>query len=179
MIRLAVLLGLCVADPSLACEPPLNKADAIDNRIRVGPQCEYDNAAPDDNYLQVNGKPVVDIGGGKIGQRQSSSDSCFFAQQMMFVDCSTAELIVIDGINEDSGIAGMGAQSVTKLQRAGGGPIALGPKTTVAELARISDRHSFDYKLGADIYRRVEARNRVDPYCGCKLYYPGSAGAGR
>lgn len=177
MIRVSALLFLTASAPAFACEPAVGEGPDIDRKVRVGAQCEYSMATQYDRDMYATGRPVVDIGGGKIGQRHEEGHACSAGEALMFVDCTSAEVITIRGRYLVNNGAAPTVQSVTALQKAGGGPIALGPQTTVAELARISDKHQFEYTLGADTYASVEIRNRIDPYCGCKLYYPGSAGA--
>ncbi len=176
MIRAAALFAVMAA-PALACEPAGGDGPDVDHPIRVGAQCDYSMAAQRDRYIYATGRPVVNIGGGKIGQRHEAGHGCSAGERLMVVDCTTAEVITIEGIYVLNDGASPSVQSVSALQRAGGGPIGLGPKTTVAELVRIAKAHGFDFSLGSDTYSSVEPRNRVDPYCGCKLYYPGSVGA--
>lgn len=176
MIRAALILSF-VAAPAFACDPAVGEGPQVDHPIRVGAQCDYSMAVQHDRDMYGTGKPVVNIGGGRIGQRHEEGHGCFAGEKLMVVDCNSAELITIEGIYLVNNGAMPTVQSVTALQKGGGGPIGLGPATTIAELARISDRHGFGYTLGPDSYARIEPRNRVDPYCGCKLYYPGSLGA--
>lgn len=178
MIRVALILSV-IAAPALACEPAVGEGPQVDHPIRVGAQCEYDMAASEDRDMYATGRPVVNIGGGRIGQRHEDGHGCSAGEKLMVVDCTSAEVITIEGTYLVNNGASPTVQSVTALQKGGGGPIGLGPKTTIDELARISDQHDFDYTLGSETYLSVEKRNRVDPYCGCKLYYPGSAGAKR
>ena len=178
MIRAALILT-AIAAPAWACEPAVGEGPEVDHPIRVGAQCDYSMASRYDRDMYATGRPVVNIGAGRIGQRHEEGHGCSTGETLMVVDCNSAEVITIDGIYLRNDGASPTVQSVTALQKGAGGPIGLGPKTTIGELARISDRHGFGYTLGPETYSSVEPRNRVDPYCGCKLYYPGSAGAQR
>jgi hypothetical protein len=59
------------------------------------------------------------------------------------------------------------------------GPINVGPESTVESLAATAKKHGIETNrdvsgfLGA-----AKKRDRYDYACGCKLFYPGSAGAG-
>lgn len=164
---------------AFACEPAVGPGPEVDHPIKVGDQCEYSLASEYDRDMYATGQPVVDIGSGKIGQRHEAGHACSAGESLMFVDCNTAEMITIGGIYLVNDGAAPTVQSVTALQTAGGGPIALRPETTVAELVKIADNNGFEYRTDAEMYSNVEKRNRVDPFCGCKLYYPSSLGAGR
>lgn len=177
MIRASLLLAALCATPAVACEPALGEGPDVDHKIRVGAQCDYSMATQYDRDMYATGRAVVDLGGGKIGQRHEHGHACSAGETLMVVDCTTAEVITIEGVYIVNNGAMPTVQSVTALQKAGGGSISLGPKVTVDGLAKISDAQGYDYVRGSALYDQVEARNRVDPYCGCKLHYPDSAGA--
>jgi hypothetical protein len=124
----------------------------------------------------LSGAAVIDIGGGKTGQKLSTNLYCGTAENLMFVDCERAEVIVLEGAYTDSS-GGVSNTSIAPIQQPQG-PIGLRASTTVADLAAVAAGADIGYTLNifAELARE-KPRNRFDPFCGCKLFYPDSAGA--
>jgi hypothetical protein len=173
MGRIALSLALCGwAGMSLACEPAVDPFPR-DLRVEALPDCSFQNARETDD---LSGNPVVDIGGGRVGQKLVENRICGTGEQLMFVDCARAEVIVLDGAYTDS-TGGVSNSSIAPIQQPLG-PIGLRPSTTVADLAAVAAAEDIGYTLNifAELDRE-KPRNRFDPFCGCKLFYPDSAGA--
>ena len=171
-VLVAIGAWFAFAGVSLACDPVIDP-NARDAKLTTLPDCGFSDGGADDTS---SGAPVVDIGGGRIGQKLSTDLYCGMTERLMFVDCERAEVIVLEGgyIDHSGGVPN---SSIALIQRPQG-PIRLRSSTTVAELAVVADGADIAYTLNifAEL-NRERPRNRFDPFCGCKLFYPDSAGA--
>lgn len=161
----------------LACTPK-DPARIVDLPLQLGAQCEYSNAGRDDYYDGYAGRPVIDLGGGKIAQVRSFNGSCTAHEELIVADCNAAQVITIAGVAPPDRRENLSESTFVKhLQRYGGGPIALSAATTVPELAAMSRRAGFTLTLDPMGLSDQGPGNRVNPFCGCKRYYPDSPGA--
>jgi hypothetical protein len=159
---------------SLACDPIIDP-NAPDLAVTTGPDCRFSNGGIDDT---VSGAAVVDIGGGKIGQKLEINLYCGTAEELMFVDCTRGEVVTLAG--GYSGSEGGVSNSSIALIQAPQGPISLRPSTTVAGLAALAESNGIAYSLStlANLAAQKQT-NQFDPFCGCKIFYPDSAGANK
>jgi hypothetical protein len=71
------------------------------------------------------------------------------------------------------------ALSTHDLQRPHG-PLALTPSTTVAEVLSLAQAEGWTVRTDVPVWAQERGtQNAVDPFMGCKMFYPGSVGAGR
>ena len=176
---LGAILLTVQAGPTLACTPK-DPALIVDLPLQIGAQCDYINAGRDDYYDAYTGRPVIDLGRGKIAQVRGFNQSCTTQEELIVADCNTAEVITIAGVPPPERREYVGESTFVKhLQRYGDGPIALSARSTVAELAAISRREGFEHTLDPLGLSDQGPRNRVSPFCGCKLIYPATLGATR
>lgn len=174
---LALMVGLAVPTIGSACSvlsPPLFK---IDKAISVAADGSFENAGEVDNYGAYYGKPIVDVGNGRVGQRIIQAWGCSSGQTLLFVDCTTKEMIQVSGTHTDDMVpAGHIASSITEIQYPKG-PIRL-TKMSVSEVAAVAKKH--DYTFSVDVMGelgKMRKKNRYDPFMGCKIFYPESIGA--
>ncbi len=183
---LLTLVACLTGNAALACSPaPANEGWKFKS---VYPDSSFDKAGRG-KWNSFRGQPVVDLGNGRIGQRLSSGDACRSQQNLFFMDCSSAEGIVIGGqlVGSETIVGADGKkvvslpigvhESIELIQRPLG-PIDLSEQTTVPELQSIVKNHRYRSTTSLDtFFGRTVDQKKVDYTCGCKLYYPDSPGA--
>jgi hypothetical protein len=146
-----------------------------DPPISVAPDCSFTEAGQG-YYDAYSGAAAKDNGNGLVYQTFSRAGGCpGTTETLVVVDCNSREMIEIRG-KEYPAADGFG-YSVGDIL-APKGAIRLNARTTIAKLEATSKRRGYDY--GLDLLQRLgelRKRNRPDPYCGCRLFYPDSAGA--
>jgi hypothetical protein len=153
-----------------------------DRPLVVHPDGSFQNASRDDGATLLEGRPVRDIGGGRVGQVIESEGLCTRDQDLLFVDCTAGSAIIIHGLLEDyrepdEEWLHPPSRSTRALQPPHG-PLALTASTTVEEVAGIAA--SQGWSVEADVASLAAERgpqNRFDPFLGCQIFYPGSTGA--
>jgi hypothetical protein len=191
MIRPVALVILALIAPAgaQACEPiPVPELrNGPDSPAVLYSDGSFQQAGADDWWEFLEGRPARDIGGGRVGQViVAGLGSCFFYESLLFVDCTTAESILVDGIpppaeSDTPGAPGPMSPSLEGSARAlqpPYGPLALTSATTVAEIAAIAAREGWTVRtdLAAFAVERG-AQNAFDPFIGCRIFYqnlPGS-----
>jgi hypothetical protein len=173
-IILALTLGLA---PSLAaaCVIDETPSDWRDPPISVLPDCAFSEGGQ--AYMAFfDGSAAKDMGNGLIYQTYSQASQCpGTSETLVVVDCNTREMVEILG-EEYPAADGFG-HSVKGIL-APNGAIRLNRRTTIAKLMATAERKGYEH--WQDVLGRrdwLKARNRPDPYCGCRLFYPDSAGA--
>ena len=127
------------------------------------------------------GRPVVDIGNEKIGQRLIAYVGCGEFQRLLVADCAKGDLVVIKGLpvpeiplNDSGG----GPIYTIDLLYPPAGKIRLSKSVTVAGLVSVAKRAGYEYEIdAAKAFAKMKKKNRYNPYSGCKLFYPESLGA--
>ncbi|MGL4236976.1 hypothetical protein [Tabrizicola sp.] len=170
---IGMLAGTWLPTLGFACEPA-PPVETRDDRLVTGPDCSFRNGGTDD---KASAAGAIDIGGSIVGQKYSYLDACSQREELLVVDCTRVEAILINGLEVEPAVPSGYASSIAPLQKPKG-PIGLTPKTTIAELARVSEANDFTYTLNVlGLAQKESRRNRYDPFCGCKLFYPDGAGA--
>lgn len=165
------------ASPALSCLTLENSGLIFDRRTTVDEQCEYANADKDDRNVNSTGRPVVDVGAGKVAQSRTKSAGCSIENTLLVVDCTRPQAIAIQGtVSEEETGNGLFVESIRGIQISGGGPIALRATTTIDELLAISEKHQLIYVTGPELVKSDQEVG-LDTFCGCKLYYPDTPGA--
>lgn len=198
---LAVMTALCVASllasspasASVACEVEGADypSDFVTEHFAHNPDGSFHIFAYDirkDNGRRIkseNGKywvlsyvghAVMDIGGGRVAQVVSGlPDSyCPNNERLLFIDCTTSEAILLQGRSKGEGLL-----TVRQIQPPYG-PIGLTKDITVGEVAAIATKHEISFTRDLEVMNaNVIKRMRVNPYQGCKIFYPDSPGAKR
>ncbi len=177
-LKQALLFALLAIAPvgAFACEGAMQP---YDKQISKNDDCSFANAG-EGRFGHGSGAAVVDLGASKVGQKLSfGRDGCNIDEVLLFADCSSGEMIQIGGIRLDTDVDVAGAYytHIRNIQQPIG-PIGLTEQTTVGQLIAISEKHDFRYTTDIDaVVNSLKRRNRYDPSCGCKLYYPDSPGA--
>ena len=162
-----------------ACSFDVDAQVGPDKRILVKVDGSFENAAVDDNNYVFLGKPIVDLGNDRVGQRIVEGGGCAARETLLVVNCKTLEMIKVFGIYDKSQtveIAGFSDLPIDPILYPQG-PIRLS-KMDVPEIASVAQRSGFEFTLDvAGDIQKMKKRNRYNPLFGCKLFYPDSAGA--
>jgi hypothetical protein len=166
-----------LASAALACEPPIKPPK--DPRIKTQADCSF-TEGQGGYFWPMTAGPAVKIGAGKFAQKLTSvydGGLCGIElERLLVVDCDAVEDVLFDGrhINEhvESGT------EIASIQPPKG-PLALTASATLASLKTKATRAGIEFEANSIAARAAETkrRNRFNPYCGCKLHYPDSAGA--
>ena len=162
-----------------ACQPSEKPTGWFDKRISVSKDGSFENA--EDNFYQtITGAAVLDIGGGKIGQRIRLDHFCGYGEKLLVVDCTAAKLIVIQGrVNPDQldDFGGGPSYSVTMLYPPQG-KVRLSPKTTIDILVNLSKSEGYEFETDPEVaFGGGKKKNRYNAFGGCQLFYPDSLAA--
>jgi hypothetical protein len=177
-IALACLVSIWGTN-AYACLPPERPASWFDQAIKIAKDGSF-TKAEDNFYSSYQGMAVLDLGSGKFGQRLRHGDFCSYFERLLVVDCEATQLIVIDGrVNpKKPDDFGGGPSSVVKMLYPPNGKVRLNEKTTIAGLVALSKAEGYDYQTDVQAaFGGGKKKNRYNPFNGCKLFYPDSAGA--
>jgi hypothetical protein len=176
-----VLISLASAWASTvsACLPPERPTSWFDKRIAIATDGSFTNG--EDNYYSSSiGLAVVDVGDGKIGQRLRVNHFCGYLESLLVVDCNTEDLIVISGrVDPDNpNDFGGGPSTTVDMLYPPDGKVALTRSTTIDDLVQISNAEGYGFETDPEVaFGGGKKRNRYNPFSGCGLFYPDSAGA--
>ncbi|WP_420584434.1 hypothetical protein [Ruegeria sp.] len=160
------------------CEPT-QPIIHFDKPAKVKKDCSFTDAG-DGWSSDFYGGSAANIGGGRVGQRLVLDAACVRSESVMVVDCNTKEFIQIRGVctppdPETAGFLGLYSADLLYPPR---GQLKLNSNTRVEDLANLSKRAGYDHwDSSEDFMSRAKRKNRINPFCGCKLYYPDSPGA--
>ena len=171
-------LGL-LGGAAFACEPPVYDAAAFakaDKPLRLLTDGSFENASAD---LVVLGYPVRDRGNSRIAQKLEYRGWCGPSEQLLVVDCSTADLVVLLGKpGPNSFNLGLGLSTTIDQIQKPIGPIEITSESTIPNLIKIAQQNDIEYYTDYVARQKQDKRkNRHDAYYGCRLFYPDSAGA--
>jgi hypothetical protein len=178
-LSLTVIAVLLFSAPGMACEVteggPYYLIKKLTRKpLTTGEHCSFENAGSVTD--PISGGPVIEIGGGKIGQAISINTACHgYLEELLFVDCAEAVAVVLAPMSNP--YAANAYRTISEMQFPTG-PIHLTKSMTVAKL--IKTAMAYDIGVEDDLsgwLSRVNPQRRFDYLCGCKLYYPDSAGA--
>ena len=180
--------GSFIGTASVACSLQLAPRDWVDPPLAYYPADGRFEDASGTYHAQFFGDAVRDLGDGIVAQKMHRSSGCATHTEMLTVDCSTTvALTVTDRLAShprlDRGDLGFSLHfSVTHglltshYERLANFP-EVGPASMAAILGEARQKNllaTFDVE---EQLARMEPRNRFDPFIGCKIYYPDSAGA--
>ena len=159
-------------------EAPANWRDAP---VKVGADCSFAQAG-ETHYGYLSGNAPLDVGNGRIGQRWLHDNGpCASGESLVVADCNTMEIVRISGqLDPKNPIVMSGGGEMTSVDHLYPpmGKIRLTTSTTVGDLIVTAEREDYDYVTNVMGYlAKLKPRNRFDPFCGCKLFYPDSVGA--
>jgi hypothetical protein len=160
-----------------ACTPP--PPGTPDLPVTLYSDGSFTHAETPEDFSSFSGRPVRDIGGGRVGQVLQYS-ACDTAQWLLFVDCTTGSAIMVAGIYDEEEAARGIPMSTTALQATQGGPLGLTAATTVADIQALALRERLTVETDVLGYAAERGpQNAFNPFYGCRIFYPGSVGAGR
>jgi hypothetical protein len=167
MKRLALILALTPA-AGQACEIGVPE---VNQRMTLRSDCSFENAGPLDAW---DGDMAQDVGGGVVVQEQDNH-ACGTFESLLVTDCATGEAMVIRGLPDSNGFT----SSLDALFRPTG-PVAIRQGMTLRELVSAAERHGAGVSGWQESIRAVETipGDLPDAQCGCRVFYPGSTGAG-
>jgi hypothetical protein len=176
MIRPALLLLALLAPGAARACAPADPATAQDRPITVWSDGSFTDAAENDDGGTFSGRPVVDIGGGRVGQRLVAT-GCLTHEILLFVDCTAGEAIAVHG-RPDLRAEPSGLLESTRMLQQPLGPLALRPTTTVGALRALGQEQGWSLieDVGGFAANRGR-RNAFDPFMGCRILYPDQPGA--
>jgi hypothetical protein len=125
--------------------------------------------------VSITGGPVVNIGGGRIGQRIEFQGPCDGQETLVFIDCNSLAAIWIGGqpYEGDALTGGTDADALYPPE----GALQLSAETTIEALAAVATREGYSWGNLADLLPSYARDEVPTPYSLCRLAYPGSAGA--
>jgi hypothetical protein len=173
---LLTVVALLVPAWAAACPPP-DPARVRDDALVAYSDGSFENASADDRWSTLRGRPVRDIGGGRVGQI-IEYEQCGTAQYLLFVDCTTGSAISVGGLW--TGEPGEAVSTSTSLLQPPHGPLALTGSTTVAEVDALAVQQAWHVERDVLAWAAARGpRNMFNPFLGCRIFYPGSVGAMR
>lgn len=165
-----------VALPGAAAACDVDPLAGTDRPIQIGGDCSFQFAADPDGSQIFEGRPAVNLGGGRVAQRVTTGDACSETERLVMVDCATGEATALLGAYEDTGVGSFNNR--TRLIQPPHGPVGLTANTTVSDA--IAMARSGDVEVVPEFLNtiaRLNARNRFNPFCGCALFYPNLPGS--
>ena len=178
LVAFAVLLGLS-GTGAIACSFPLGPDNWVDPWIEVADDGSFVEAG--ETYVdEIEGAPIVDLGDARVGQRLYFHGGCSIYQKLLFVDCRAPDAVMIDGIfvqSEEPRIAGFISTSISAIQ-APKGALDWNKVENVDDVLAVSRANGYHVTRNVpEFVMQMKWRNRFDPFNGCKIHYPDSAGA--
>jgi hypothetical protein len=174
------------AQVAMAACAPLPTNLRYDKPAVQDASCAFKNAAENDvnGYFKANAS--IDLGHGQVGQKlQRSQAQCGGASEVLIVlNCNAGKSLALAGaVDPVFGkkspvlIGPAPSSSISNIQPPHG-PISLGQGTSISKLSAIAKKHRIgEYKSLNALRIGTRSRNSVDFWCGCKRFYPSSAGA--
>ena len=194
LLALAVVMAAAVGtgSPSLACDGPFFSATKaeLSAALEVRPDGSFmaisshgkpvEGESGQYHVSQVNGGAIQDLGEGRVGQKLTTSHyACSRFEELLFVDCNAQEGLMLAGEGVDTNIGGADLASIAAIQYPKG-PIRFGKGYTVERVAAIAKKHKIGFTRNLyDHYETMAKKMRYNPYQGCRIFYPDSAGAQR
>ena len=174
----AYALALAAA-PAMACEPPLYDPLFRDKPISVAPDCSFTEAGEYPGQF-IGASQAQDIGNGLVGQVVTTSQECASMQALLVASCTDGTSMIIDAPvgNPPVSRGGPFDRDIKDLY-APRGKLRLYKDGSLAQLQ--AQARKYGYEHTTDVNGRMKdwkKKNRYNPFCGCALFYPESAGAG-
>lgn len=163
-----------------ACEAPLYDPEWGGKPVRVGENCAFDRGGPYDGG-DITGNAIQAFGAQLTVQVITNHYACNPGDALLVVDCADARLILISSVPHPRDAEYVVTAPPTPLKNImrPRGEIRLTRKTSLDRLERTARRMKYPYTKdpSGTYFAGIETSKGFDPFCGCKLYYPGSAGA--
>jgi hypothetical protein len=205
----SLVLGLPISVGAVwACDPAVydfSESGLPTTTLEVKPDCSFDDLdyySFDNSAFDVDeltGRPVRNIGNGRVAQRLSVPACGATTEYIFFMDCTSSETVVIMGIEDPSLVRPDGyyvPEILVEYIQSPYGAISLKPGSKAPALLEAASKNGYSASTNVSAFVATglllgegeaqpdpagDYRSQADAYdftCGCKLYYPGSAGAG-
>jgi hypothetical protein len=175
---------ICTAASACSIEPDARSPQELraeSKAVAVDRQCRAINAGVHDN-LSLG--PVTNLGDGRVQQVLGGNDQ----SNVLVADCNTREVTILQGketiIGEDScgpisSYADLAGENAMMSLSLGANLHELVDLATAQGVTEINPQeYFFMFATGWESRtHKVGRKDRFDLLCGCKLYYPDSAGA--
>ncbi|WP_208347264.1 hypothetical protein [Pseudaestuariivita rosea] len=158
------------ANSTFACTFPEQPEDYVLPPISIKNDCSFYR---EELYWPANGQAAQDLGDSRVSQIIEIS----FGTAVIVSDCSRVETITIFGkeIGEETS-CGQPYEIESHIKPEGRFDLTKGDD--LVRLATVAKRQRFQVTIGAARLNISEPVNRqIDAFCGCKVFYPASAGA--
>lgn len=173
-----------------ACEGVVMWPDP-NKRVSVLPDCSFENAGPtfrfepgerykSDPNDNTHGEAAKDQGFGKVSQITVYGAPCYTSESLVISDCSTKESISISGSTPGPDHIGFSGHSYSLIEYsiAPKGPLRLPTSQPLSDYVELARKHKiWVYEDAVAMQASWKQKDRFDPFCGCKLFYPESRGA--
>jgi hypothetical protein len=172
---LALVAGLFPGVAS-ACspgmEPWLIKVVVGDRPIRANPDCSFTHAGRT-AFDVGEGSATEDLGKGRVSQIISFGEhACSINEYALVTDCRSQKALLIRGADNPDG-GGTGVIHSVDIVVKPDGPISLREGRSISELADRARKRGFTVVSDVEAFvLALRKKNRFDPFCGCKVYYP-------
>jgi hypothetical protein len=170
-LLLLVIGGVFAASQGSACSVAM---DDRNSRVEVAEDGSFEQAGEFDWW---SGQPVRDVGNGVVAQRQRDG-GCAVTEILLLVDCPTGRAVDVFGaydpdLPELAGFYFRGLDAIL----APTGPLTIRRGDSFDQIVRSAQSLDITVEGTLNNYHGIPSWDRPDPFFGCKLFYPDSAGA--
>jgi hypothetical protein len=158
----------------------LTRPEVRNQRVQVFQDCRFENGLEHDKF---QGGAAGDAGRGIIAQGLRFSEGGPLKQAIV-VDCNTKKVAWLGGPITEQGPTTCGWDYIERAPLLKPeGVLDLREGANFEELLSIAKSLNVSVEVAPDTFtpksqrNSVKLRDRVDPFCGCKIFYPDSAGA--
>jgi hypothetical protein len=174
MIR-AAALAILLASPAGACVIDAYEDGHAIPAITTGPDCSYTLPGPEAFNTDISATGAVDLGGGRVGQRITRGFGCGYDEFVQVVDCNSRSGVILFGVRVED--MNQSRRADLLYDRNGGG-LRLTPETEIIDILAVAVREGYDYQSNLNTWLdEIAPWGRPNLFCGCQVFYPGSAGA--
>ena len=173
--RVILALVLTLAPTALwACVLPDDGEAYVMQPPTFGADCSFNVPGPVTAATETVGSAAVNMGGGLIGQRITKRLGCGWDEEIWIVDCNADEMIGIMGVP----VAELNMNRRADLLYPPAGSLRLLTTNTVPDIAVMAARAGYDHWTDFSArLAQISGQTPPDPTCGCRIFYPDSAGA--
>lgn len=157
-----------------------NETRRMSKPVETGADCSFVNGGVDDT---IGAGPATQLGDSRFYQIMSTEEGV--PNSVIVADCGAREVIWLKRVHVKSAIDSCTVDTVDLPILKPAGPLDLTEGDTLSDLirfARQTDREinvdeSLSWAFNDPWGRSLPQKDKVDLLCGCKLFYPDSAGA--
>ena len=165
-----------MADASCSLAPKTLFGLLANKRVKQKPDCSYVNGG---YYDGESGEAAIDLGNGRVMQRVVPPGP-MISERVILLDCASGDSLVVHGKADPDRETSCGSSFEVRRYEKPDGPLDYGAGADLSELERVARRYEVVVYGNAEAQNDDELlRDRVDYFCGCRLFYPGSPGAAK